>query len=161
MRLKRVCKNNHLFKNRRYWYHVSSTLNGKEEHLIPWGTRKGFNRSDSEPDGNRICVSPSIEQCLTAVPYRLSSEFVIYRTKTKVKANKPTDVFDMNVTNEGWLQEPTTFVKVGVLNFEDVERGLKVDKVISEAASAGMPTYSGRVLRWWKKARIKRFIKSP
>lgn len=161
MQLKRVCKNNCLFKYKRYWYHVSSTLKRNEEYLSPWGNRKGFNRTYSEPEGNRICVSPSIEQCLTAVPYRLSSEFSIYRTKTKVKANKPFGVFDMNVTKEGWLQKPTRFIKVGVINFEDVEQGLNIDKVISEGASVGMPAYSGKVLRWWKKAKIKRFIKSP
>lgn len=160
MPLKKVGKQGCLFNRKRYWYHISTTLKKDVEHLIPWGNKKGCNRSDYEPDGERICVAPTIEQCITAVPYILSQTFTIYRTNACVKAMKPHGVFDMKVTGEGWLQIPTTFVKVGSLDFEDVERGLKVENVIEQAASLGEAPYSGKVLRWWKRARIKRFVKS-
>lgn len=150
-----------LFNRKRYWYHVSTTLKKKEETLTPWGNRKGFNRGDHEPDGDRICVAPSIEQCITAIPYTLSASITIYRTKDKVMATLPKDIFDMHITGEGWLQTQTTFVKIGSLDFDYVEEKLNVENVKPQAASLGNTRYSGRVLKWWKKARIKRFIKCP
>lgn len=150
-----------LFNRKRYWYHVSTTLFGNEETLTPWGTGKGFNRSYNEPLGDRICVAPSIEQCITAIPYTLAAHLIIYRTKDKVLAAPPADVFDMFITEEGWIQNTTTFVKIGELDFDYIEKALKVENVKPEGASVGKPAYSGKVLKWWKKARIKRFIKSP
>jgi len=146
-----------LFSRKRYWYHVSTTLKNKCVKLYP--REDGENRSGSEPPGERICVAPTIEQCITAVPYRYSTEFSIYRTKKKVMALPPNEVFDMDITDEGWLETPTTFVKLGTLNFEDIEIGLNEDSVIGEAASDGTVDYSKKVLKWWKRARIKRFIK--
>ena len=148
-----------VYDYRRYWYHVSTTLKTKYVYLIPWGEDEGVNRGGLEPDGRRICVSPTIEQCITAIPYYLRYVVNIYRTKSKVKASSPRKVFDSRITKEGWLHKPTSFIKVGVLNFKDVEQGLKVNNVISEAASMGEPRQSGKVLKWWKKAKIKRFIK--
>jgi len=153
-------KKGYLFNRKRYWYHVSTTLTKKKEKLIPWGTDKGFNRGGDEPEGKRICVAPSIEQCITAVPYALSTEFTIYRTKDKVKAKQAENIFDIYVTNEGWIQVPTEFVKIGILDFETVEQKMNVENVIPEAASRGHAHYSGKVLRWWERARINRFIKS-
>lgn len=155
-----ITKRRNVYANRRYWYHVSTTLTKRVEHLKPRGNEKGFNRADHEPDNARICVAPSIEQCITAIPYRLGDSCTIYRTQERVRASKPKKVFDINITEEGWLQVPTTFVRLGTLEFEDVERGLSVEHVVEEAASSGYPPASGRVLKWWKKARIKRFIKS-
>jgi len=148
-----------IYKRRLYWYHVSTTLKDKYIRLIPWDEDRGFNRGGCEPIGKRICVTPSIEQCITAVPYVLETKFNIYRTKSKVKAHRPEDVFDAKVTQEGWLHEPTSFVKIGMINFRDVERGLNVLQVISEAASSSEPRQSGKVLKWWKQACIKRFVK--
>jgi len=153
-------KNTHrksVYKHKRYWYHVSTTLKDKYVHLIP--LKDGVNRSGDEPNGRRICVSPTIEQCITAIPYILSTKLNIYRTKKRLIANHPQDIFDSNVTQEGWLQKPTSFVKVGMLKFQDVEKALGVEHVISEAASLSEPRVSGRVLKWWKKAKIKRLIK--
>lgn len=147
------------YKNKRYWYHVSTTLKNKHERLIPWDQNKGFNRTESEPEGKRICVAPTIEQCLTAIPYCLNTICSIYRTKTPVKASKPKDVFDVKITNEGWIEIPTSFVKFGILRFEEIEKNLNIDNVIEEAASKAEPRLSGKVLKWWKRARINRFIK--
>lgn len=147
------------YENRRYWYHLSTTLKRKEHCLKPRGNFEGLNRTPSEPEGKRICVAPSIAHCLAALPYCLSNNFTVYRTKSRIKAIKPNGVFDANVTKEGWLQTPTTFVKIGAINLEEIESGEKVDNVISEAASINEPTYSGKVLRWWKRIKFRRYLK--
>ena len=41
----------------------------------------------------------------------------------------------------------------------DVENHLKVDNVIEEAGSKASISTSKKVLKWWRKARVKRFIK--
>jgi len=148
-----------IYKRRLYWYHVSTTLKDKHVRLTPWDEDKGFNRGGYEPDGKRICVAPSVEQCITAVPYILETKFNIYRTKSKLRADRPKDVFDSKVTHEGWLHKPTQFVKIGILSFRDVEKGLGVNHVIEQAASLCEPRQSGKVLKWWKRARIQRFVK--
>jgi hypothetical protein len=147
-----------LFSCPRYWYHISCTLKQNNVKLFP--RVEGFNRDEREPSIKRICVAPSIEQCITAVPYFLGDHFEIYKTKHKVVATKPQGVFDSNITKEGWLLKPTEFIKLGSINFEEVEKGINVENVISPAASGNHAPYSGKVLKWWKKARIKRFIKS-
>jgi len=148
-----------LYNRRKYWYHVSTTLKGKHIRLIPWGEDEASNRSGDEPRGKRICVAPTVEQCITAIPYYMATVCTIYRTKSPVEAHRPKNVFDSRVTNEGWLKHPTNFVKIGILKFQDVERGIGVKDVISEAASSDDIKYSKEVLAWWKKAKIKRFIK--
>ncbi len=148
-----------IYKRKRYWYHVSTTLKDKYINLVPWGSSKAHNRSDSEPMGHRICVAPSIEQCIAAIPYILSGKLNIYRTRKQLVANEPMDIFDSKVTQEGWLHAPTEFVKVGMLKFNDVEKALAIEQVIGEAASSNDPRQVGKVLKWWQRARIKRFIK--
>ena len=149
-----------LYSTKRYWYHVSTTLENEMEHLTPrdFDDNNSHNRTPSEPLGARICVAPTIEQCITAIPYHLGETIAIYRTKDKVKANKPVEIFDVNITNEGWLEEPTSFIRIGYLDFQKVEDSLKIKNVIPQSASSSEPKYSGKVLRWWKKAKIERFI---
>ena len=148
-----------LYSKKRHWYHVSTTLENETEHLVPRDFENGFNRTPAEPLGKRICVSPTIEQCIVAIPYHLGEVIAIYRTKNKVLAKKPIGVFDINITNEGWLEEPTPFIKVGMLDFQLIEDKLKVENVIPQSASGSEPRYCGKVLKWWKKAKIKRFIR--
>jgi len=150
---------NPLYNHRRYWYHISTTLKNKYVNLIPWDEVTGMNRSGAEPEGKRICVSPTIEQCLTAIPYYLSQVSTIYRTKSKVKAHKPRRVFDAQITKEGWLLKPTSFIKIGVLHFSDIEKKLNIDNVIEECASAGDYKTSRKVLKWWNTVKVKRFVK--
>ena len=149
---------NTIYKNKRYWYHVSTTLTKKTEYLTPWDGYTSVNRSQTEPEGARICVSPTIEQCITAIPYNLNDTIAIYRTEKKVKPEVPHSIFDSNVTNEGWLTSPTKFKRIGYLDFQKVEDDLKIDHIISQSASSNEPKYAGKVLRWWQKARIKRCI---
>lgn len=152
-------RKNRPYNYRRYWYHVSTTLEKKHERLIPWGERRGFNRTADEPAGNRICVAPTVEQCITAIPYTLCSILTIYRTKKQLKARKAHGIFDSRITKEGWIEKPASFVKVGIIKFEDVEEALGVEHVIEQSASSGEPRLSGKVLKWWKRAKIRRFIK--
>ena len=148
-----------LFSQKRYWYHVSTTLRKRQVLLTPWDEGDGFNRGQDEPQGKRICVAPTIEQCITAIPYYLSANCSIYRTKDEVKASPPVGVWDAHITEEGWLTTPTEFILIGKLNFELVEKKLNIDNVIEEAASDGNEKNSRKVLRWWRRAKIERFIK--
>ena len=148
-----------VYERRLYWYHVSTTLKNKYVNLVPWGQINGINWGGGEPNDKRICVAPSIEQCITAIPYILESTCNIYRTKSRLVATHPKGVFDSKITQEGWLHKPTSFVKIGIIKFTDVEKGLNIKHVIPEAASLTEPRRSGRVLKWWMKANIKRFIK--
>jgi hypothetical protein len=147
-----------LFKNKKYWYHVSTTLKTKKQTLIPWNELQSSNRSMCEPSGCRICVAPTIEQCITAIPYCLNI-LRIYRTEEKVIPKKATGVFDSEITNEGWLTTPTTFIKIGTLDLSTLSKKLKQEDIISESASIDDLEYCKEVLKWWKKAKIKRFIK--
>ncbi len=150
-----------LFKFPRYWFHISTTLYDDVIHLIPSDNDTG--RSMEEPPGARICVAPTIEQCFLAVAYGSYSIYNIYRTQKRVKVIRPLkdSVFDAHLTDEGWLEKPTTFVKYGVFPLEDFEEALqKKDKsIISEAASAGCLEYSKEVRRWWKRVKFKQYIK--
>ena len=145
-----------IYGHKLYWYHISTTLTTRTAMLRPLSD--GFNRPDTEPCTKRICVAPTIEQCITAVPYVLGDSFNIYRTKSMIIANPPVNVFDSDVTHEGWLYTPTRFIKVGQLNFTDIEIGLDVGSVIEEAATSGDASSSGKVLKWWQRAKIKRFV---
>jgi len=149
-----------LYSKKRHWYHISTTLEKEEETLIPRDFEEGFNRTPAEPLGARICVAPTIAQCITAVPYALGEVFTVYKTKEKVLASKPDGVFDINVTNEGWLLEPTLFIKLGYLDFQQVEDVLKIKNVIPQSASSSEPKYAGKVLKWWKKVGVNRFVKN-
>jgi hypothetical protein len=149
-----------LFTRKRYWYHVSTTLTKRIETLVPWGGRRAINRDPLEPVGKRICVAPTIEQCIIAIPYHYGADVTIYRTEEKELAIEPRDVFDAKVTHEGWLTKATRFIKLGTLDFEEIEKALGVEHVIDEPASHGELPISRTALRWWKRAKIHRFIKS-
>jgi hypothetical protein len=148
-----------VYDTRRYWYHLSTTLKHKAILLKPWDNSQGFNRTYNEPNDRRICVAPTIAQCITALPYWPGDIFRVYRTKSKVKANPPRDIFDANITQEGWIQKPTIFVRIGDLELEDVERGEGLGYIIDQAASDNSPQRSGRVLKWWSKYNLWKYLK--
>lgn len=146
-----------VFASPRYWYHLSSTLTRKMVYLTPWDNAKGFNRSDSEPDVHRTCVAPSPEHCLTAIPYCRGEKYVIYRTYHKTKATQAHGVFDDSVTNEGWIQNPCMFMRIGTIKLSDVAKG--EDDLIEESASGDDVGQSDKVLAWWKRHHFRRYIK--
>jgi hypothetical protein len=153
------CKKKSVYEQERYWYHASTSLSKKREHLLPWNEVEGSNRGGDEPAGNRICVSPSIEQCITAIPYYYGSVFTIYRTADKIRASKPFRVYDAHITMEGWIEIPMDFVKVGKLKFADIEKSMEIENVIDPCASEDNLDYTKKVLRWWKHANLQRFVK--
>jgi hypothetical protein len=150
-----------LYSEKRYWYHLSSTLKKKKERLSPRDNDEGFNRTSFEPNTRRICVSPTLEQCLAAIPYGKHDTYTIYRTSKKVRAKPPRDVFDSHLTQEGWFSSPTVFVRVGVLDFEKIltPKGTR-QKIISQAASLGFPDMSLKVYKWWLKVDPWKFVNS-
>lgn len=147
-----------LYKTPRYWYHVSTTLKNSVELLKPRDNDEGFNRSDSEPNVRRICVSPSLEQCLTAIPYFHRDTLSVYRTEKKVKAKSPVDVFDASVTMEGWIIVPTWFIRIGTLNLNSLDKKL-TKGVRSEAATDGCLSSSKSLYRWWIKTDPWQYVK--
>lgn len=139
-----------LYEKKRYWYHVSTTLKKPLEFLKPRSNDEGFNRSEGEPDIKRICVSPTLSQCLIAIPYRKQNILYIYRTEKQVIAKKSSGVFDSPVTMEGWLTKPTWFVRMGTLDMEKITNSNgKLIKVPSEVASHGCLNFSKILYRWW------------
>ena len=144
----------------RYWYHISTTLRKRLEYLTPWDNFHSgtVNRSCGEPNTKRVCVSPSVEHCLTAVPYCPGDKFTIYRTARKCVANKPEGVHDAHITNEGWIQAPTMFVRVGVLSLPDLAKSEHVN-ILDESASSNCLPHCGRVLKWWQRRKLQRHIK--
>ena len=158
MASRKTLRKKSLFENPRYWYHISTTLTHKREYLTPWDNSKGFNRSSSEPDVKRTCVGPSVAHCFTAVPYCSGEKYIIYRTTRKVRATETKDVYDANVTLEGWIQQPTMFERTGTLSLRSMSRQI-CKNIIDECASGSDTRYTGRVLAWWKRQKVNRFIK--
>jgi|ERR1035437_605087 hypothetical protein len=147
-----------LFENPRYWYHISTTLKHNREYLTPWDNSKGFNRSPSEPDVKRTCVGPSIAHCFTAVPYCSGEKYIIYRTAQKVKATPARDVYDANVTCEGWIQTPMMFVRIGTLSLRSMTNKIGIS-ITDECASGDDTRRTGKVLAWWKRQKLYLYIK--
>ena len=158
MASRKLLRKKSLFENPRYWYHISTTLKHKREYLTPWDNSKGFNRSSSEPDVKRTCVGPSVAHCFTAVPYCSGEKYIIYRTAQKIKATQARGVYDANVTCEGWIQTPTMFVRIGTLSLRSMTKQIGTT-IIDECASGSDTRYTGRVLAWWKRQKVNRFIK--
>jgi len=147
-----------LFENPRYWYHISTTLSRKRHYLSPWDNSKGFNRNPREPDVKRTCVAPSVAHCLAAVPYSPGEKFVVYRTARKTRVTPAKDVFDEEVTLEGWVQVPMLFVRIGRLSLPYVE-AMEGNDIIEEAASGNRLRQSRKVLKWWQRRKMNHYIK--
>ena len=102
---------------RQFYYHITQKKWPKRITLTP--RNKGDHRAVNEPEVSRICVSPSIEECVIALGTCLICHFNIniYRTVSKVSAINPYDVTDSHITKEKWLIKPTRFMKVGTINY--------------------------------------------
>lgn len=161
MRQKTSAERTKIPKNaERYWYHVSSTLKAKRVTLTPRANDEGFNRAEDEPDIKRICVCPTIEGCLTAIPYGRRDTLTVYRTTKKIPARKAYDVFDSTVTQESWITKRTRFIRVGFLNLEKITgRNGKRRKVIEEVATEGVLSASRRVFKWWRELGVEKFVR--
>jgi hypothetical protein len=105
-----------------YWYHLSTHLERIGTFTLkPWGRDIAHNRDNDEPDGERIPVAPSIAQCLVALPLYRGAVANVYRTENQEEAMPSTGIFDVELTEEHWLTNPTKFVYFGKLALKDIE----------------------------------------
>jgi hypothetical protein len=95
----------------RYWYFITQVDMGKTMSLNP-RVPKGMH--EDEPYIKRICVAPSAANCMTAIDL-YDGNLYVYRTRRKVKARIPHDVYDQHITNEQWLMTKTRFTLVDTL----------------------------------------------
>lgn len=101
-----------------YFYHVSE--NTRWEHSV-WLKPRVVNRADGdEPTVPRICVAPTVAGCFVGACYTEGYKRV-YRTKHKVWAVEPYNVYDSKITGEMWLLEPTEFVLIHDFSEEEVK----------------------------------------
>lgn len=90
------------------WYHVSHDWTKKEILVQP---RVVDRVEDDEPDTPRICVCPTVAQCIVAIgDYTLGERFTVYECQGE--AVPAVGVFDSALTDEHWLLTPTLFRKV-------------------------------------------------
>ena len=94
-----------------FWYHLTTRNFGTHVTLIP--RAKGLFRPDNEPEIPRICVAPTMHQCLLALGTCLDNDINVYAA-----GGDPTPcwgVKDSEVTDEHWFLEPTTFTYSGTI----------------------------------------------
>lgn len=98
--------------NLKYYYHLTQKIWPNNIILKP---KKIFNKSDDEPNIHRICVSPTIKECLMALGSTLwyKNSIFIFRTKYKIKSSPCFGVIDSHLTNERWILKPCNFIKIG------------------------------------------------
>jgi hypothetical protein len=142
----------------RYWYHISTTLTAKRVYLAPRDNRRSMNRSSCEPNDKRICVAPTVAHCLAAVPYAPGEKYIIYRTFRKCRATQPNGIYDAHITDEGWIQYPTMFERIGVLSLPDLAK-LEDVNIPEESASSNCLQQCGKVLKWWQRRKPQQHIK--
>jgi hypothetical protein len=95
----------------RYWYFITQQNMGTTMSLNP---RVPEGMHNDEPYMKRICVAPSAANCMTAIDL-YDGNLYVYRTRRKVKARVPHDVYDQYITNEHWLMTRTRFTLVDTL----------------------------------------------
>lgn len=96
----------------RFFYHVTEKRWPKRKRLKPLHSSM-TDRPAEEPSLARICVAPTVAQCLSAISYSGYYTYHIFRTLRRIKAKYPYSVADSRITNERWLTKPTSFIKIG------------------------------------------------
>lgn len=99
-----------------YFYHVSARpLHGHDDESFSMAPKF----IDAEVDAmhiNRICVAPTMEQCLTAIVPMSSDQLYVYRTVRKSnKSVIPFGVVDAPITQERWLTRERKFKLCAVI----------------------------------------------
>lgn len=97
----------------RHYYHIRQSDDwGSEVTLYP--KEEGKFRCPFEPLVPRICVAPTIPQCIVALGNLLNEKPIyVYKTKYEIADRdiiEPYEVPDSHITDEAWLCEPTDFV---------------------------------------------------
>ncbi len=125
-----------MFAEKNYYYHV--TMNpewGQEVTLIP--RSDGLFRHHLEPKTPRICVAPTVAQCLIALNPEsfLEEKIYIYQTKEKVNAvrAKSKVITDAHITDEMWLLEKTDFGFIGEMDGNDFLENVWGEYYINDA----------------------------
>lgn len=109
----------------RYWYFITQVDMGETMSLNP---RCPLNKCDEEPRLPRICVAPTAAHCMTAISlyaYAGGGKVHVYRTRRKVQAIKPWDVYDSHITKEHWLTSKTRFTRVETLELSNCEEAYR------------------------------------
>jgi hypothetical protein len=146
------------YKQKRFWYHISTKLKKRGEFCLqPWGREDSENRDPEEPDGIRIPVAPSLEQCLTALNIYPNHTYQIYRTKEEMSVTSPKGIFDSKVTNEGWILNPTIFVRVGSLNMTWLKDDENIGSIF-DACCVGKVRFSRFALKKWLAHDVHRYV---
>lgn len=102
-------------------YHISDTYLGRKPLLTPRIPRSAH-KSGEDIRTKRICVSPSIEQCvlgIDGISYMESSSLEVgkswYVYKTNKKGRPAKKIGDFETTEEHWIKEDTHFEYFGKL----------------------------------------------
>jgi hypothetical protein len=100
-----------------FFYHVTREKWPKRIILRPKSNEQlnDCARAPNEPKIARICVTPSLDHCLSAIEL-YEEEQNVYRTLRRVRARYPYRVQDVTITKERWLDKPTVFIRVATLN---------------------------------------------
>lgn len=137
-------------KKTRYWYHVSDSLTKERLRLTP--RKEGVNRCEDEPKTPRICVAPSIEHCLTAIPYGTYTPLRVYRTTRKVTADKSMGIIDSVVTKEHWITKKVCWKKIGVFDLSKFKHPPQCASDCKDLKKVR------RTLANWKKLKVQKRI---
>lgn len=95
---------------KKYLWHLTSEpieLDSKNRTFLK--PMCGYNRTQIEPKGKRICVSTIPEGCFVAIPFERNYEFQLYRSVNKLVSRIPYGVHDAEITCERWLSEKKLF----------------------------------------------------
>lgn len=98
----------------RHWYHVSRIDHGE----VFTAKRRHSHQScipSKEPDTPRLCVAPSITDCLLAVV--IEGPGYVYKSP-KRRGIPAQSVWDKDLTQEHWLVPPVTLARVAVIPAE-------------------------------------------
>lgn len=103
-----------------YFYHLShKPLHENDSGNIKMDPNYIMSGESSVDHVTRICVAPSIEQCLIAIAPPSLVKLYIYRTVKKLSVSWfPFDVSDFAFTQERWLLQSRSFVCVGEIGIE-------------------------------------------
>lgn len=105
-----------------YMYHVSpKPLHGADNSIV-MEPKHIWNGEDDLFHIKRICVAPTIEQCLVAIAPTDFNKFYVYRTLTVVKKSVMSyGVFDSALTQERWLTRTRKFKLVAEIHIGDTD----------------------------------------
>ena len=106
----------------KYMYHICPVYRGKKSRFFPYIPR--FAKENGENyRTKRICVSPSIKQCIMGIDgienleystLEVGKSWFVYRTHEKGTPAK--SVCDFEITHEHWIKKETSFEYFGKLH---------------------------------------------